>query len=213
MAIIVEIPTAPVNGSSETQRLTVGGGTPTSGNIVVKHRTRTVTIPWNATATQFRDALRGLNEIGPTGVTGSGGPLPGTPIDIAFAARLANQDEPQMTIASHTLSAGTPAITTTVAGVTASPRGMSAGTVVVAKDTGRLYVNRGTATVPVWRMLVDAVVGATLTDLVAASGTADGTVDDVGGAFAQATLNNNFKEMAVRLNAVTLVLRNAGMIP
>lgn len=213
MAQIIEIPTAPVNGSAETQRLAVGGGTPVSGSIVVGYKQHRITVPWNGTATQMRDALRALNEIGPTGVNGSGGALPATPIDIAFAANLANQNVPQMTIVSHTLSAGTPTITTTVAGVTANPRGMRAGTVVMALDTGKLYVNRGTATAPVWRMLVDVVVGATLADLVAATGIADGTVVDVGGAFSQATLNNNFQDVVTRLNAVTLVLRNAGMIP
>lgn len=42
----------------------------------------------------------------------------------------------------------------------------------------------------------------TATTLTAASGTADGTVDDVGGAFNQTTLNNNFKEMATGINAL-----------
>jgi hypothetical protein len=40
-------------------------------------------------------------------------------------------------------------------------------------------------------------IGAALTHAV---GTADGTVDDVGGAFNQTTLNNNFKELSTRCN-------------
>ena len=42
----------------------------------------------------------------------------------------------------------------------------------------------------------------TATSLTAATGTADGTVDDVGGAFNQTTLNNNFKECATQINAL-----------
>jgi predicted HD phosphohydrolase len=42
-----------------------------------------------------------------------------------------------------------------------------------------------------------AAIGAALTHSV---GTADGTVDDVGAAFNQTTLNNNFKELSTRCN-------------
>lgn len=153
MAQIITIPTAPVDGSSESQQLAVGGGTPTEGDIIVAYKNRHVTVAWDSTATEFRDLLRGLNEIGPTGVTASGGPLPATPIVIAFADNLANANVPQMTIVSHTLDAGVPAITTTVAGVTANPRGLPRGSVVVAADTGKLYVNEGTPTVPVWKIV------------------------------------------------------------
>jgi hypothetical protein len=42
--------------------------------------------------------------------------------------------------------------------------------------------------------------------LVHAVGVADGTVDDVGAAFAQATLNNNFKELTTKLNQLQNLL-------
>jgi hypothetical protein len=46
------------------------------------------------------------------------------------------------------------------------------------------------------------------TALTAASGTADGTVADVGASFNQTTLNNNFKDVATAINAVIVDLDN-----
>jgi hypothetical protein len=48
--------------------------------------------------------------------------------------------------------------------------------------------------------------------LTHAVGTANGTVDDVGAAFNQATLNNNFKECTSRINALRDALVNLGLI-
>lgn len=56
--------------------------------------------------------------------------------------------------------------------------------------------------------IVDANLGA----LTHAVGTADGTVADVGGAFNQATLNDNFKELSSRTNAILLALRSMNLI-
>lgn len=47
--------------------------------------------------------------------------------------------------------------------------------------------------------------------LTAATGTASTTIADVGGAFTQATLNNNFKSIADQLNAVIAALKKAGV--
>lgn len=46
---------------------------------------------------------------------------------------------------------------------------------------------------------------AALTD--STTGTADGTVGDVGGSFSQATLNNNFKELVVKINALAALIK------
>ena len=51
-----------------------------------------------------------------------------------------------------------------------------------------------------------------IANLTAASGTADGTVDDVGASFNQTTLNNNFQEMATKVNALATALRDLGFI-
>lgn len=53
---------------------------------------------------------------------------------------------------------------------------------------------------------------AAIADLTHAVGTADGTVDDVGAAFNQATLNNNFREITDTLDAIQAALRGAGII-
>jgi uncharacterized tellurite resistance protein B-like protein len=57
-----------------------------------------------------------------------------------------------------------------------------------------------------------AIPVAAVADLVAASGTADGTVADVGAVFSQATLNNNFQDLATKINALLAALRTAGII-
>jgi len=56
------------------------------------------------------------------------------------------------------------------------------------------------------------VLQAAIADLTAASGTADDTVADVGASFNQTTLNNNFKDLATKNNAILAALRNAGII-
>lgn len=43
-------------------------------------------------------------------------------------------------------------------------------------------------------------------------GTPAGTIVDVGAAFSQATLNNNFASVATTLNAVMTALKNAGLM-
>ncbi len=57
-----------------------------------------------------------------------------------------------------------------------------------------------------------ASTSATEADLVEAFGTADGTLADVGAAFNQATLNNNFQDVATKINAILAKLRTAGII-
>lgn len=54
---------------------------------------------------------------------------------------------------------------------------------------------------------IDAIVS-----LTAASGTADNTVADVGGSFSQTTLNNNFADLAAKVNAILAGLRTAGIV-
>lgn len=49
-------------------------------------------------------------------------------------------------------------------------------------------------------------------DLVVSVGTADGTVADVGGAFNQTTLNNNFRDLAAKQNELLQALRDAGVL-
>lgn len=52
---------------------------------------------------------------------------------------------------------------------------------------------------------------AGITPLAAATGTASDTIADVGGSFTQATLNNNFKSQADKINAIIAALDTAGI--
>lgn len=212
MAQIIPVPTMPVNGTSEVQRV-AKSGTVTAGRAKLQYKTRlTDWLAWNVTATQMRDALRALNEIGATGVSAAGGPMNTTPVDLTFGGNLAAADVAQISVTQNELVGGTWSVTTTTPGVTGTLRGYARGTVVVTQDTGALHVNTGTETAPAWKRVPAGVSGA-LVDLVHAFGTADGTLDDVGGAFVQATLNNNFKELSTRINALAAVVRTAGLIP
>ncbi len=49
-------------------------------------------------------------------------------------------------------------------------------------------------------------------DLVDAFGVADGTIADVTAAFSQTILNNNFQDIATKINAILAKLRTAGII-
>lgn len=53
---------------------------------------------------------------------------------------------------------------------------------------------------------------AAVPDLVATVGTADGTLADVGATFAQGTLNDNFRDVQSKINAILAALRAANII-
>lgn len=52
---------------------------------------------------------------------------------------------------------------------------------------------------------------AAVTALTAASGTANNTVVDVGAAFSQATLNDNFADLAAKVNEILVILAARGI--
>ena len=52
----------------------------------------------------------------------------------------------------------------------------------------------------------------TVANLTEGPGTADGTLVDVGASFTQATLNNNFRDLSAKLNALLTECRKAGII-
>jgi hypothetical protein len=152
---ITIIPTAPVAGTNEVQTLTASA-TLTAGQWRAKYKNeRTALLAYNATATQIRDALRALNEITADGCTATGGPVSatGTPVVVTFAGHMARANVAQLTIENVSLVGGTINVTTTTPGVDAAQRGMGKGTIVQAEDTGKLYVNEGDVTTPVWRIV------------------------------------------------------------
>lgn len=54
-------------------------------------------------------------------------------------------------------------------------------------------------------------VAPALVPLTVSVGTASNTITDVGGAFAQATLNNNFRSVAAKINEIVTKLKDAGI--
>lgn len=56
------------------------------------------------------------------------------------------------------------------------------------------------------------VSAAAITDLTAASGTASNTIADVTDTHDQTILNNNFKSLAAKINAIEAALRDAAVI-
>jgi len=52
----------------------------------------------------------------------------------------------------------------------------------------------------------------TITPLTASNGVTGNTVADVGAAFSQTTLNNNFKVLADKVNEIITVLRSNGTL-
>lgn len=81
--------------------------------------------------------------------------------------------------------------------------------------TIRTYMVVNTANVITLVRETTAVTGdqttiAALTD--STTGSANDTLSDVGGAFNQATLNNNFADVAAKINAIRTALINSGLI-
>jgi hypothetical protein len=155
--MILTVPTAPVAGTNEQQTIT-RTGTPTAGQWRLKYRNeRTAPLSFDATATQIRDALRALNEVQADGVSGvTGGPVQTTAAVVTFAGHLGVANVAQMTVENISLVGGSYAVTTNVAGVDATLRGRGKGTVVVAEDTGEMYINKGTASAPAWKLVTTA---------------------------------------------------------
>lgn len=213
MAEIVLLPTAPITGNPESQTLTGNqGGTITTGQFKIKYKNDiTAALNYNATAAQIRDALRALNEITATGVaSATGGALPGTPVVVNFGGHVGNTNIPMLSIVQSTLVGGTIAITASTPGVSGT-RGYRKGQIVVAADTGVAYINQGTSDAPVWKLLAAAAQSALIADLTAATGSASDTIADVGSSFTQATLNNNFKSLAAKINALNAILKASGL--
>jgi hypothetical protein len=152
---------APSAGTSEVQTLTIGG-TPTGGTFTLTFQGHTTApITWtavDATLVSAVDAaLEALGNIGTGGVTTAAGTISsgiGT-ITITFAGNLAKQAV-GLIVANSSLTgtAPTAVVTETTPGVDATARGAGQGQMYINATDGDLYINTGTALVPVW-----AVVG------------------------------------------------------
>jgi hypothetical protein len=56
------------------------------------------------------------------------------------------------------------------------------------------------------------VTSAAIPSLTHSVGTGDNALVDVGGAFSQATLNNNLRDLSNKINEILVALRDAGVI-
>lgn len=105
--------------TSEAQTVTITG-TPTGGTFTLTYSGQTTAaIAYNAIASAVASALVALSNIGAGDVVVTGGPGPGTPYIVTFAAALSGIDVPQMTATGSFTGGTTPAIavTTTTPGV------------------------------------------------------------------------------------------------
>lgn len=106
-------------GSNEVQRITITG-TPTSGTFTITYAGQTTAaIAYNATAAAVAAALELLSTIGLGGVKGSGGPFPGTAVDITFQGQLGARNVAAMTTTDSFGGGSAPAsaVTTPTGGV------------------------------------------------------------------------------------------------
>ena len=86
-------------GNNEVQRLAMTG-TPTQGTVAVTFDGDTATFDHNESAAGAQTKLRALTSINGANVTVSGGPWPGTPLDVTFVASLGFTDVDEMTVVS-----------------------------------------------------------------------------------------------------------------
>ncbi|MFJ8049309.1 hypothetical protein [Streptomyces luteogriseus] len=105
--------------SDEEQQVAITGG-PTGGTYTLTFDGQTTAgIPYNASAGTVQSALEALSNVTDGDVTCTGGPHPGTPVDVTFGGQYDGEDVPQMTGDATGLTGGTsPAVnvTTTTAG-------------------------------------------------------------------------------------------------
>lgn len=103
------------SAANEVQTVTISG-TPTGGDFTltvefpVGNRQTTAAIAYNAAASAVQSALRALSNVGPTGVTVTGGALPGSAVTLTFGGTLAGQPIPILTSTSALTGGSSPAI-------------------------------------------------------------------------------------------------------
>lgn len=113
--------TLKAGGTNEVQRLTITGS-PDGGNFTMTYSGQTTaSIAFNASASAVQSALRALSNITVDGVVCTGGPLPGSTVDIEFTGALSVTDVAAMTTTDSLTGGSSPAtaITTPTPGVAA----------------------------------------------------------------------------------------------
>jgi hypothetical protein len=119
---------------AEVQTLSITGGTPTSGSFRLLYGAPTSGfIQWNASAATVQGIIEAVSSIGVGNVVATGGPLPGTPITLTYAASLGNVENPIE--ASSTLSIGSAVVTVNTPGAA----GSTADTITLGNAVPRVW--------------------------------------------------------------------------
>lgn len=152
---------APTAGTDEVQTITFGG-TPTGGTFKLGFRGfTTAAISWSATnatlVSNIDTALEALANVGTGNVTTAVGTAVagiGT-ITATFTGTLAKQSVSTITVVENALTGTAPtiAVAETTPGVDASGRLAAVGVRLVDTTNGKLYINTGTSSVPVWTVV------------------------------------------------------------
>jgi len=99
-----------IAGVNEIQRLSISGPA-TSGTFTINHATFSSTygVAWNTSAATLLAALQARTAVGSIAVTG--GPWPGTPLDIEWIGPLGATNQPLLLDVLNTIYGGVPSIT------------------------------------------------------------------------------------------------------
>lgn len=144
---------------SEVQRITITGS-PTGGTFTLTFSAQTTAgIAYNASAAAVQSALEALSNIAPGDITVTGGPLPGSFVEVTFSGTYAGTDVAQMTANSAGLTGGT---TPTVTPTTITPGGSGNAIGWRAPQVNVSPVPNGVA-VEAWaNAIVDNAIASTL---------------------------------------------------
>lgn len=158
--LILENAGAPGNGTTEVQRITIGG-TPTGGTFKLTFDGHTTAgINWSATNSTLLanieaalEALPNCNGVATAAVALTAGI--GT-LDVTFdGANVAKKALPTMTVDNNSLTGTAPTVDVAeqTAGVTATHRDAGKGSLVMDTTNGKLYINTGVAQAPTWTVV------------------------------------------------------------
>jgi hypothetical protein len=129
-------------GTNEIQQVAVTGS-PTGGTFTLTYSGQTTgAIAYNATSSAVQTALTGLSNIGDHDVAVTGGPLPGTAVQVEFIGALGGTNVSAMTHTDSLTGGSTPAVAvTTSTGGVAGSTGNERYVTVVPIDAAGLPVS------------------------------------------------------------------------
>jgi hypothetical protein len=177
VAVPILNPGAPVAAVNEVQLLTytatgAGSNVATAGAFVLNFQGhRTAALAFNVSAADMQTALLALGSIGAAGCSVTVAAGPPRVYTVTFdGGNLAGVALPLITVESNTLvDAAAIAVdviaTESVAGVTATQRGAATGAILYDTVNNNLYINTGTALVPVWTSLGVVTTTSTAAEL------------------------------------------------